>query len=113
MIKYPIFCVKNKMIICSICLKDCHVNFSKIKINTIEDNNYRNCQCNLNNHSEFNEFTFGIINKLKNNIFFIIVCLILINVFFGVLYDTFGELRGINQERENDKKKYLFYLSNE
>lgn len=53
------------MIICSICLKDCHVNFSKIKINTIEDNNYRNCQCNLNNHSKFNEFTFGIINKLK------------------------------------------------
>ena len=51
---------------------------------------------------------FFMINFFYDFLFFIIVSLIMINVFLGVLYDTFGELREILQQKENDIKNVCF-----
>jgi hypothetical protein len=37
--------------------------------------------------------------------FFIIINILLINIFFGIIIDTFGELRD-----ENEEKKQVFYF---
>lgn len=51
---------------------------------------------------------FFFINFFYDFLFFIILSLIMANVFLGVLYDTFGELREILQLKENDIKNVCF-----
>ena len=45
-------------------------------------------------------------------LFHIFVIWIMINLFFGIIVDTFAALREKTYKIEEDKKKYLFYLPN-
>jgi len=44
-------------------------------------------------------------------IFFVVIILIFLNVFFGIIIDTFGELRGRRSEKEEDMKNVCFICS--
>ena len=51
---------------------------------------------------------FYVTNFFYDLFFFVIVSLVMYNVFLGVLYDTFSELRGNLQEKENDINNVCF-----
>ena len=58
------YCQTHKIVLCSICSKECHANCPDVI--TRETNEIKDCQCSDNNHSEYNEFTF-VIAKSKTN----------------------------------------------
>ena len=55
-------CEIHHILICSICARDCHSNCT---LKPIDVNEFHDCECNDQNHSGYNEFTFTIAKKLK------------------------------------------------
>ena len=58
------YCQTHKIVLCSICSKECHANCPDVIAR--ETNEIKDCQCSDNNHSEYNEFTF-VLAKSKTN----------------------------------------------
>jgi len=59
---------------------------------------------NIHEPTYYTRFVFDVI-------YFIIIILIFLNVFFGIIIDTFGELRGACSEKEEDMKNVCFICS--
>lgn len=62
------YCSKHNCKICSICAKECHVNCENVQLIT---DDIIGCECSdINNHNEYNEFTFNYarLQTQKNNI---------------------------------------------